>query len=102
MSKSTTLTSALVAHVARLANLPTTPAEINAYTGDLASVLEYISLINQLDTADVVETNQVTGLTNVFREDEIDTGRMLTQEQALSQAARTHNNYFVVAAVIDQ
>lgn len=91
-----------IAHVARLANLPISQEEIDTYTQNLSTVLAYISKINGLSTEEVPETNQVTGLTNIFRQDEIDTSRILSQAQALSNARQTHNGFFVVSAVINQ
>lgn len=91
-----------VTHVAKLASLPLTDEEALLYQQHLTSIIEYISKINALDTQNVPETNQVTGLTNVFRQDKIDEERMLTQDQALSNAQNTHNGYFVVPILINQ
>ncbi|MBI5620037.1 Asp-tRNA(Asn)/Glu-tRNA(Gln) amidotransferase GatCAB subunit C, partial [Candidatus Gottesmanbacteria bacterium] len=57
--------------------------------------------IQTLDTSNVPETSQVTGSENVFRDDEVDAGRILTQEEALSNAKRTHNGFFVVKSVFE-
>ena len=62
--------------------------------------LKVIDQLNELDTSQVKPTSQVTGLTNVWREDKVDKSRMLTQKQALSNAKKTHKGYFVVPAVI--
>ncbi len=65
--------------IARLANLPLQDKQLVKFSSQLSSVLEYISKIQELDTTGVEETSQVTGLTNVFREDGVDEARMLTQ-----------------------
>ena len=100
--KSFPITPAVVVKVAQLAHLTLTPVQEEKFAKQLSSVLAYISKVQALDTNNVEETSQVTGLTNVFREDVVDTERMLTQEQALSNAKKTHKGYFVVPAVFDQ
>ena len=49
----------------------------------------------QLDVSDKEPTDQVTGLSNVFRYDKVDEKKMLSQEEALSNSKRKHNGYFV-------
>lgn len=100
--KKTAVSPAETKKISLLANLPLSEKQTATFSAQLSSVLDYISKIQSLDTAGVEETAQVTGLTNVFREDVVDESRMLTQEQALSNAKRTHNGYFVVNAVFEE
>ena len=44
----------------------------------------------------------MTGLVNVFREDEVDVVHMLSQEEALANASRYYNGFFVVDQIIEQ
>lgn len=90
-----------VQKVAALANLKLTEKQIQKFAQQLSSVIGYVSKVQKLDTSSVPETSQVTGSENVFREDEVDAGRMLTQEEALSNAKRTHNGFFVVNALFE-
>ncbi|MFH0750020.1 MAG: Asp-tRNA(Asn)/Glu-tRNA(Gln) amidotransferase subunit GatC [Candidatus Gottesmanbacteria bacterium] len=90
-----------VAHIAALANLQITDAQKEKFSSQLSSVLGYMAKIQSLNTDGVAETAQVTGLTNVFREDIIDDKRTFTQEEALQNAKRTYNGYFVVPAVFE-
>ena len=62
-----------VRHIAQLANLSLTDEQIKVFTSQLTQVLDYINKIQQLDTQGVIETSQVTGLENIFREDVIET-----------------------------
>lgn len=91
-----------VKHLAKLANLPLTKKQIENLPKELTAVLEYVSKIQALDTSNTIETSQVTNLENVFREDEIDEKRMLTQEEVLSNAPEKHNGYFKVKAIFDE
>lgn len=38
-------------------------------TSELGSILKYVDILNEVDTAKVASTAQVTGLTNALRED---------------------------------
>jgi aspartyl-tRNA(Asn)/glutamyl-tRNA(Gln) amidotransferase subunit C len=90
-----------VSHVAKLANLPVAAADEQKFATQFTDTLKTVDLINELDTSNTPPTFQVTGLSNVTRPDQIDSTRILTQDQALSGATKTHNGYFMVPAVID-
>lgn len=87
-------------HVASLSQLALDPTQIPALTRQLSATLKTISLLDQINTSGIEPTSQVTGLTNVTREDTVDSTRMLTQNQALSNAKQTYNGYFVVPAIL--
>lgn len=55
-----------------------------------------------VDVAGVEPTHHTTGASNVWRTDEIDYDRMLSQESALAQAAHVHQNFIVVDRVIEE
>jgi aspartyl-tRNA(Asn)/glutamyl-tRNA(Gln) amidotransferase subunit C len=88
-----------VTHIATLAHLGLTPQEITTYQQQLSSIIDFVGKLNEVDTTNVVPTSQVTGLENVFREDDVKPS--LTQEQALANAPQKHNGYFVVKAVME-
>ena len=66
-----------VKHVAKLANLPLKPGEEDKFAKQFADTLKTVDVINELDTSKVEPTSQVTGLTNVTREDKIDKNRII-------------------------
>ncbi|MBL7159108.1 Asp-tRNA(Asn)/Glu-tRNA(Gln) amidotransferase subunit GatC [Candidatus Microgenomates bacterium] len=86
-----------VNHVAKLANLKLTPKELKKFQKQLSSILEYVNQLKELDTKNVEPTSQVTGLENVFREDEVKPS--MSQEESLSNAKETHNGFFKVKAI---
>jgi aspartyl-tRNA(Asn)/glutamyl-tRNA(Gln) amidotransferase subunit C len=92
----------LVQHVAKLARLELSEKQIDTFQPQLSSVLGYMSKIQSLNTEGVPETAQVTGLENVWREDAVEKARMFSQKQALSNAARTHDGFFVIGAVLKE
>jgi aspartyl-tRNA(Asn)/glutamyl-tRNA(Gln) amidotransferase subunit C len=60
-----------VLHVARLARLELSEAEIDAFSGELSKVLDYVETIEQLgDLADVPPTSHVIDVENALRADE--------------------------------
>ncbi len=65
------LTKDEVRHIAKLAKLELTDEEIEKYAVQLSSILDFFGQLQEVNTDDVEETSQVTGLTNVMRKDEI-------------------------------
>ncbi len=63
------LTRDQILHIAKLARLTLKPEEIDKMTKELSSILTYIEVLNEVDTAHIEPTAQVTGLTNALRED---------------------------------
>ncbi len=96
------ITSKLTKHVAKLANIPISDQEAEQLADDFAETLVVVDQLQSLDVDDVEPTHQVTGLTNVLREDKIDEKKMFTQKEALANAPRQHNGYFVVDRLINK
>jgi aspartyl-tRNA(Asn)/glutamyl-tRNA(Gln) amidotransferase subunit C len=65
------LTKEEVLKLARLARLRLTDAEVEKYTKELGEILTYVELLSAVDTEGLKPTNQVTGLHNVYRSDEV-------------------------------
>lgn len=85
----------LVKHIAQLGNLVLTEAEIKLFSKQLQGVLAYVETLNQVDTSGVKPTYQTLDNTsNVWRED-VPGKNGLTQKEALSQAKKTYQGYFV-------
>ncbi len=98
MSASLTFSDSL--HIAKLANLLIKDEEIPLLASQLSAILNFVGKLQELPSSGVAETSQVTGLVNVYREDEIDKSRMLSQKDALGNAKATHDGFFVVPAVL--
>ena len=95
--KKVKLTKGQVLHIAKLAKLHLTEKEVRKFQHELSDILEYIEILNELDTKGVKPTSQVTGLENVFREDGVE--KSLTQKEALSGAKNKKEGYFRVRAI---
>lgn len=94
------LTIEQVEQVAHLARLRLDGAEMEQMRAQLSSILDHIELLQEVDTADVPITAQVTDLANVLRPDEV-TGA-LPVEAALANAPDRQDNYFRVKAVFEE
>ena len=70
----TALTPAQVRHIAKLARLTLSDAEVEKFAKELTSILQYVDMLQEVDTKNVTPTAQVTGQKNSFREDEIRQG----------------------------
>lgn len=60
-----------VLKLARLARLDLSDDEVQEYTEELSEILQYVELLQGVDVEGLLPTNQVTGLTDVMRSDEI-------------------------------
>lgn len=96
------VSAADVAHVATLANLTVSKVQQQQFATAFTATLQEIDTLQDLDTSQVKPTHQVSGLTNLWRKDKVDQDRLLTQEQALSQAEHSYNGYVVVDRIIEE
>lgn len=94
------LTTDEVRHVAELAKLALTDAEVEQYTRQLSAILDFAELLQQVDTSHVVPTPYVLGLENVLREDI--PGPSLDNAVALRNAPDSANGFFRVRAVFGE
>ncbi len=67
----TKLTVDQVRHIAKLARLNISDDEVEKFATELTSILQYIDMLQEVDTKNVEASTQVTGLTNGNRVDEI-------------------------------
>lgn len=83
-----------VRHVARLARLQLSDAEVDRMAVELAVVLEHIATIEQLDLDDVAPTTHVVAVENELRADEPQPS--LARERALASAPAVSDDGFAV------
>ena len=87
-----------VKNIGNLAWIRLSEKEIQKFQEQLTGIIDYVDLLNELDTKEVNPTFQVTGLKNVMREDVIK--RSLSQEDALLNAPEKMDGYFKVKKVL--
>ena len=88
-----------VLHIALLARVGLTDAEIDKFSEQLSNILENFEVLQQVDTTDVPPTAQSIDLQNVLRDDEA--AASLPPDQILANAPRKEGDYFRVRAVLE-
>ena len=94
------ITTEQVAHLASLARIALTPAEIEKLTGELGVIIDSVARVNEVASADVPATSHPIPLSNIFRPDV--PGETLTTEQALSGAPDHDGSRFRVSAILGE
>jgi len=87
-----------VAHVANLARLHLSAAEVQEMTRQLDDILTYVAKLNELDTEGVDPTTHAISVVNAFRGDEVKSS--LEREKSLANGPRQDGEAFVVPRVI--
>ena len=88
-----------VRHVAKLSRLKLSNDELQLFSGQLNSILDYINQLNEVDTELVPPMSHPLDLHNVFRRDERKPS--LGRDEALSNAPKKRDGFFVVPPVLD-
>lgn len=76
----TKITDADIRKLAELCRLKLTDEEIPKYKQEISKIVEFVEVLQSVDTEGIEPTSQVTGLTNVTREDKIIDYRLSRQE----------------------
>ena len=87
-----------VAHLATLARIDLSDAELDPLAPQLSVILESVASISEAIDDDVEPTSHPIPLTNVFRDDVVTPG--LSAEQALSGAPATEQQRFMVPRIL--
>jgi aspartyl-tRNA(Asn)/glutamyl-tRNA(Gln) amidotransferase subunit C len=82
----------LIEHVASVARLKLTEAEIEKFLPQLKEAIEFFSKLQEIDTKGIKPLFQPVEIKNVLREDV--PGECLTQDEALSQTEHKKDGYF--------
>ena len=83
-----------VLHVARLARLELSDAEVERFREQLSAILEAVSKVQELDLSDVPPTSHPLEVVNVWQEDE--PRPCLPVEEALANAPEREGDFFKV------
>jgi len=93
------LTREDVLKLARLSRLRLSDEEIEQFQAEISEILVYVEQLSEVETIGLEPTSQVTGLTNVMREDEvIDYGT--TPDELLKNAPTIEKNQIKVKRVL--
>ena len=94
------LTRADVEHVAYLARLGLTDAELARLESELNHILEQYAILADLPTEEIAPTAQTIELENILREDVVLPS--LPVEAVLANAPARDRDFFVVPAILDE
>ena len=93
-----TLSRDEVAHVAHLARLGLSEAELSRLEGQLNHILEQYAKLAELDTEAIAPTAQTIELENILRDDVATIS--LPVEEALANAPERRGDFIVVPAIM--
>ena len=88
-----------VEHVALLSRLELSETELGKFTGQLDAILEYIDVLNQVDTSAVEPMAHVLEIRNVMRADQVQPS--LPREAALQNAPDAEDGFFKVPKIVE-
>lgn len=94
----TTISTSDIQHLASLSSLALADDEVDGLRQDLENIIGYIEQLGELDTSGVEPTYQVTGLENVWREDEVQPG--ISRDELLELTPEKQNNQVKVPQVL--
>ena len=97
---SQTISEADVRHIAHLARLKPTDAEVHQFAGQLSDILTYVEQLNEVDTANGAPSAHALPVSNVFRDDE--PRASLDPDQSLANAPQRDGDFFAVPKVLEQ
>jgi aspartyl-tRNA(Asn)/glutamyl-tRNA(Gln) amidotransferase subunit C len=89
-----------VKQVARLARLSLDEAQLERMTRELGAILEYVALLDELDTSAIEPTSQIVSEERSLRADDARAG--LDREIVLGQSPSSSNDGFAVPAFVDE
>lgn len=87
-----------VRHVARLARLALPEAHIATITGQLESILDYVSHLQSIDTTGVPATSRAVEVVNVTRADQVQPTAV--REALLNQTPQREGDLLVVPRIL--
>lgn len=87
-----------VAHLARLARLAVTDAELDVFAGQLDVILGSVARVSEVAADDIPPTSHAVPMTNVFRADEVVPS--LPREDVLAGAPDVEDNKFRVPRIL--
>ena len=89
-----------VAHLARLARIALTDAELDHLAPQLDQIITAVAQVQQVAAEGIAPTSHATGLTNVFRDDEL--APCLGAAAALDQAPAVEQQRFKVPRILGE
>jgi aspartyl-tRNA(Asn)/glutamyl-tRNA(Gln) amidotransferase subunit C len=93
------ITESEVLHVAHLARLKLEPEELAKFQKELSSILDYMDLLQEIDTKGIEPTFHAHSITNALRDDAVIQSQHMSD--ALRNAPMVQDDLFIVPKVIE-
>ena len=93
------ITAEQIEHVAKLARLSLAEDEVNEFSRQLSSIIDYVEKMKELDTGSAPPAEYVAEIKNVFREDSIRPS--LAADEFARLAPDFKDNHIVVPKIIE-
>jgi len=87
-----------ILHIAKLADLKINENEIDEYAKNLEDILDFVKVLNSVDTENIEESIGTLNNVNVFRKDEVK--EFEDKEALLQNAPEKENGMFRIPKVI--
>ena len=94
-----TIDEETVDKIAHLARLELSSDEKQEMIKDMSKILDFMAKLNEINTSGIEPLVYMTNEVNVLREDEVK--QLITHQEALQNAPKHDDDYFLVAKVID-
>jgi len=94
-----------VLHVAKLARLELSDAQVEKFSDQLSEIFDLFEKIEKVELRNIEETSQVSGLKNVFKKDEVYCGKQTTTcdtDELLSNVPYREENKIIVPRIIEE
>lgn len=91
------VTSDQVKKMARLASLPLDKDEEQTFADQLSKILDYVEVLEKVNTAGINPTFNVTGTSSVIRQDQVE--QSLPQDEVLINTSSKKDGFFVTKGV---
>ena len=95
-----TIDKETVDKIAHLARLELSKGETDEMIKDMSKILDFMAKLNEIDTSGVEPLVYMTDEVNVLREDVVK--QQITHQEALLNAPKHDDDYFLVAKVIEK
>ncbi len=88
-----------IENLAKLARLGLTEKEKESLSTEMTAILDYVKQLDEVDVSKIEPTSQVTGLTNITREDIIMNSE-ISRDELLSNTPDVDNGFIKVKSVL--
>jgi aspartyl-tRNA(Asn)/glutamyl-tRNA(Gln) amidotransferase subunit C len=95
-----TIDKETVDKIAHLARLELSAGETDDMIKDMSKILDFMAKLNEIDTSGVEPLVYMTDEVNVLRDDVVK--QQITHQEALLNAPKHDDDYFLVAKVIEK